>query len=278
MQLQTLHLIIITTISIVKLGDGIVNKVRLLQFEAFGLIKKICNVPLIDNLIVEVLMNTTVNMGGLKFRLADEDSFTNVSDSEQFMKNWFTPMVGETIIDVGANMGKYTMLSAKAVGERGLVISVEADPLDFQRLKENTRLNNFNNVVLCHVAAWNSDTTLRFFKGHHSGHHSLKINWRLGYFTVPARTLDSVLCELLVEKVNWIKIDVEGAEVEVLEGAKNIMHKYKPKIVVEIADNNLEKIKRLARELDYNVVRISSILKFDNYNYSRQFAYYALVA
>ncbi|HKG70613.1 MAG TPA: FkbM family methyltransferase [Nitrososphaeraceae archaeon] len=146
---------------------------------------------------------------------------------------YFNPAVGNIVIDVGAHVGRYTILASKLVGRSGKVIAVEAHPGNFQLLKRNLQLNNSeNNVITFNCAAYCKDTPqLRLFlAGEERGNTIYNTVMESRYATekfvsVPALKLDSIVQHLGIQahEINWIKIDVEGAEYEVLQGAQNIL-------------------------------------------------------
>jgi FkbM family methyltransferase len=145
----------------------------------------------------------------------------------------FNPAVGNIVIDVGAHVGRYSILGSKLVGKSGKVIAVEAHPGNFQLLKRNLQLNNSeNNVITFNCAAYCKDTPqLRLFlAGEERGNTLFNTVMESRYATekfvsVPALKLDSIVQHLGIQahEINWIKIDVEGAEYEVLQGAQNIL-------------------------------------------------------
>jgi hypothetical protein len=70
---------------------------------------------------------------------------------------------GEVVIDVGAHVGKYSVLLSRRVGPTGRVLAVEANPETFAALEQNLRLNRRSNVQAVHGAAWNADGTMGLF-------------------------------------------------------------------------------------------------------------------
>ncbi len=156
----------------------------------------------------------------------------------------FNPSKGNVVVDVGAHVGRYSILGSKLVGMTGKVIAVEAHPDNFQLLKRNLQLNKSGNVIALNCAAYSEDEThLRLFlagedKGNtiyntlmESRHATEK------FVTVHAFKLDSIVqhAGIQAHEINWIKIDVEGAEYEVLKGAQNILSKSKDiSILIEI--------------------------------------------
>jgi FkbM family methyltransferase len=117
---------------------------------------------------------------------------------------------GDTVIDVGANVGWYTVLASRLVGEQGKVIAFEPDPINFAFLKRNVEANGCRNVVLEQKALSNEPGTLRLFlstknKGMHST--AMQLGDSAGQIDVEAVRLDDYLQQRdLVADV--VKIDV----------------------------------------------------------------------
>ena len=147
---------------------------------------------------------------------------------------------GMTFIDIGANIGQYTLLASKIVGETGVVVSVEAVPDTFSKLNNNISINYLKNVASHNIALSDSEGFTTFHLGHYgnSGASSLKptINTGAREIKVRTNTLDNLLYSL--NAIDFIKIDVEGAEFMVLSGGKKTLEKFKPMIILEISDDN----------------------------------------
>lgn len=142
---------------------------------------------------------------------------------------------GSTFLDIGANKGDFTILGASLVGPAGLVVAIEPERENFEVLRRAITINRVNQVRAVRVALTNytGDTTL--FLGKYSGWHSLKLGPAASYGkqTVPARRCDDVLRELGVNAVDVMKIDVEGAELEVLQGATETLARGKTTILLD---------------------------------------------
>jgi FkbM family methyltransferase len=161
----------------------------------------------------------------------------NMSTSERAVASVFKPSLGETVVDVGAYFGRYSLISSKAVGPRGKVISIEAHPSNFQILKKNLILNKRQNVIPLNIAISNREGKTNLYIAPSSGWHSIIDCQKnsAGFLEVPCTTLDNLLKELSISRVDWIKIDVEGAEQMVLEGSKETLAQNKNlKIILEI--------------------------------------------
>jgi FkbM family methyltransferase len=128
-------------------------------------------------------------------------------------------------VDVGANMGVLTIALARSVGPNGRVVSIEPAPDNFKNLEANVRLNKCTNVVQLNFACSSSDyagALLAPLDRRSTGLYSLGGSiYELSQDSVAAqvRRLDGLLRSLNVKRIDLLKIDVEGAETEVLIGA-----------------------------------------------------------
>ncbi|MFL6404145.1 MAG: FkbM family methyltransferase [Nitrososphaeraceae archaeon] len=143
----------------------------------------------------------------------------------------FRPKEGDIVVDVGAHVGRYTIIASKMVGPRGKVIAIEAHPGTYEILKKNISLNNLNNVVALNYAVHSRKTVVKLYEPEQEEGHTIRntimtdrtMSNNQNYIEVKADTLDSLLAGNGIKEVNWIKIDVEGAEYEVLIGASTIL-------------------------------------------------------
>lgn len=139
---------------------------------------------------------------------------------------------GDTIIDAGANIGYFTLFFSKLVGEEGKVIAFEPDPTNFDILKKNIKLNGITNVELVKKGISNRNESMKLYKSDVSGGHSLiKNEWGKEFTTIQTVTLDDYFND---QKIDLIKIDVEGFELEVIEGGTKLFNNNKKiKIISE---------------------------------------------
>ena len=178
----------------------------------------------------------------------NKEDFIVMTKHEEEIIGLFRPKEGDTVVDVGAHMGRYTITSSKSVGASGKVIAVEAHPYNFRILQHNLRLNKLKNVSALNWAVYSEKARLKLYLPDedlgYTMHHSLMTNYLVSkyskeierrYIEVEADTLDNLLKIRGINEVNWIKIDVEGAEYEVLRGAKEILSTNKRiSILVEV--------------------------------------------
>jgi FkbM family methyltransferase len=135
---------------------------------------------------------------------------------------------GDIVIDVGANIGYYTLIFAQLVGKSGKVIAFEPEPKNFEILKKNVEINNYNNVILEPKIVSEKCGKMKLYVSDSDivAHRIQKMDTLKNFVEVESVTLDDYLKKLnLDKKVNFIKIDVEGAEPNVLEGSNNILKK-----------------------------------------------------
>jgi FkbM family methyltransferase len=163
---------------------------------------------------------------------------------EEDIVKLFRPKEGDIVVDVGAHIGKYTIIASKMVECTGKVIAIEAHPANYDILKRNIELNNLNNVIALNYAVHSKQTMVKLYEpGQEEGFtiyntimtDRTKTSRNQKYIEVKANTLDSLLFENGTKEVNWIKIDVEGAEYEVLKGATDILSSSKDiSLLIEI--------------------------------------------
>jgi FkbM family methyltransferase len=137
---------------------------------------------------------------------------------------------GDVMVDVGANLGIFTLVAARQVGASGEVHAFEPVPANFQRLAENVSLNGFGNVRTNQVAAGpavgevqlgldsEADLTAKQMSGGYA------VGSVLRQLTVPMLPLDRYVNERLADRpIRLVKIDVEGYESEVLRGMRAVL-------------------------------------------------------
>jgi FkbM family methyltransferase len=140
---------------------------------------------------------------------------------------------GMCVIDIGANIGYYTLQQAQLVGETGRVIAIEPVPDNVTLLKKNVAANGYSNVIIHEVAIGAENGTAKIYMSSESNLASLFFQKRLNKSVdVPLWTLDTFLEG--EDRVDYIQMDVEGYEVEVIKGMLGILKKHKPALFVEI--------------------------------------------
>ena len=160
---------------------------------------------------------------------------------------------GEHFVDVGANIGYFSLLGAVCVGEAGKVTAIEASPLNYQKLMENISLNEFDSIISCrNCAVWFEETELTLFQGpsQHSGISSVReLEGSTSKYNVAAATIDSLLLDSDERPIKFVKLDVEGAEYQALLGMKKTISTYRPAIALELSEEYLNQLGHNAAEI-----------------------------
>jgi FkbM family methyltransferase len=140
-------------------------------------------------------------------------------------------------VDIGANLGEYSVFAAKRV-RAGRVLAFEPLPGMVKRLKENIDLNGFSNVDILPIGLSDTEAILPIHEidDSHEGLStfypgSMKSKYRV---EVPLKILDSEVRNLGVNRVDFIKMDIEGGELGALKGARKTIEHYRPVLMVEI--------------------------------------------
>ncbi|TRV43368.1 MAG: FkbM family methyltransferase [Microcystis panniformis Mp_MB_F_20051200_S9] len=143
-----------------------------------------------------------------------------------------------TVIDVGANVGVYTFSAAQRVGETGKVIAIEPFKACVNCLQETSRINQLPWVKIYEAAASDHCGSAKL-----SLHNASELNEVISdnspnsdsanTVTIQCLTLDSLIETENLTRVDWLKIDAEGHEIQVLQGAERLLTEFKPNIIYE---------------------------------------------
>ena len=151
--------------------------------------------------------------------------------SEEVKKVYMKPKKGDVVVDVGAHYGFYTLYASRLVGVEGMVFSFEPHPENYKGLLTNLRLNGIKNVKTFNIALGELDGKIRFYIRSHSGAHSTFFRSK-DYITVELAKLDTIVERLNLKRANLIKIDAEGAELNILKGASKVIKCFKPNLTM----------------------------------------------
>lgn len=178
----------------------------------------------------------------------------------QFVKRLLRPHM--TAVDVGAHHGIYTLLASQCVGAQGCVIAIEPSMRECARLQRHLRINRASNVkfVACAAGEDPGEADLYVVDGFNDWCNSLcppATAEPVKTVRVPVRRLDDILSELDIARVDFIKVDAEGAELSVLYGALKLLNsKNRPAMLVEVQDVRTRRWNYAAREILQFLVRL----------------------
>jgi FkbM family methyltransferase len=192
---------------------------------------------------------------------------------------------GNVVIDLGANIGYFTLLAARIVGSKGKVYSFEPEPKNYNYLLKNIKLNNYENVIAIQKAVSDKNEKNKLFIcPYESGHHTIKqhegieayrpdtFNKRKEFIEIETITLDDFF-ENQEEPIDVIKMDIEGAEMLALSGMNRIIRTNKklkmfveffPLLIEKMGNSPREFIRKLLEDYHFSIFIIP-----DDYNASK---------
>lgn len=175
---------------------------------------------------------------------------------------------GMTVLDVGANVGQYTLLASTAVGPTGRVHSFEPVPATFARLRQHVELNQLTNVTLNQAALWMEETTLDLGlaedQADNVGSYSIGDSGvDQGKIAALAIRLRDYAQDHDLDRLDLVKMDIEGAELFALHGGRPLFDRFHPVILLEVnraalrkLDTEPETLWRFIEDLGYRAWRI----------------------
>jgi FkbM family methyltransferase len=156
------------------------------------------------------------------------------ADNYSFLQQQVKP--GMQIIDIGAHIGLFSVCCSQLTGPEGKIICFEPTPGTYSILKNTLRLNHCDNVIPCLAAVSDKEGTATFYVSHTEGCNSNslvknKSDNQLSAYDVQLVTIDSIVAEYAIHP-SLIKIDAEGAELDVLKGGINTYKQHKPVLIL----------------------------------------------
>ena len=209
----------------------------------------------------------TVTIGGVhaNVRPGTTDLAILATAHEPRTSSWFQVKPGDVVVDVGAHIGRYTLMAARYASR---VVAVEPEPSNYSALLSNIRFNSYSNVTALCVALSDQNRKLPLHVAAlgNMGSSSLEpesigqgTESKRGTVEVQCDTLDSIVARLNLESIDWLKIDVERHEIPMLEGAQETLAKARNVILEVSRGNEAACIKLMKRAgLDYTSIDVGA--------------------
>ncbi|MDJ0734025.1 MAG: FkbM family methyltransferase [Nostocaceae cyanobacterium] len=193
---------------------------------------------------------------GLKFNAGAYNPDTALGTYEmpvqEVLSQYLQP--GNIFYDIGANVGFFTIVAAKIVGSQGKVYAFEPEAENAKMVRWNAQLNNYNHVTVVEKAVSRSTGVEQLWLAENSGGHTLAsvgtISDAKETITVNTVSIDELLQQKEIEPPTFVKIDVEGAEIDVLYGMSQTIKEYQPIIIYEVDDEKEEGLLNKQKEID----------------------------
>lgn len=193
--------------------------------------------------------NIKIGKRELKFKLPENDHSTGIIRSTGLYEKYIVISIlnlqnrrkYRKIIDLGANFGYYTIICGGVIPGAS-VIAVEPNPDILDILKSNIDANDLKNVELFECAVGNKAENLTIYSNHsNTGTASLhKLDAYDAEYKVPVKTLDSLLVDREGYAPDLIKSDLQGFDLEAIDGARQLIQRSYPDIVLEFAPKEIE--------------------------------------
>jgi FkbM family methyltransferase len=170
---------------------------------------------------------------------------------------------GETFVDIGANVGRYS-LKAATLRQDIKIISIEAHPKNYEALCRNISCNGFSNIIPINKAASDKKGKIRLYEHVTDDNRILADDFSIhidhnkkSSIEIESDTIDNILRDIGIRRPDVLKMDIEGAEILALKGATETLDKLR-KIIVEIHEDNMQQVKEilLAHGFDIHVIDI----------------------
>ena len=182
---------------------------------------------------INVLENTyKTNYNNLEFVTA-EPLYLVHSDFEYY-QHLYKIKNGDIVMDAGANNGYLTLLFSKLIGKNGKVYAFEPDSTNIKNIEKNISLDKSlsNNIKIEELLLWNNNEKIDFYEAGTVGSSAIWIPDATKTIKKQAVTIDSWVLENNIKKLDFIKMDIEGAEIEAIEGCLETIKTLKPNFAI----------------------------------------------
>ncbi|MBV6462169.1 MAG: hypothetical protein HJHJAOHD_02313 [Flavobacteriales bacterium] len=160
---------------------------------------------------------------------------------------------GNVVLDIGTNIGSTLLQLAKRIGENGKVYGFEPDEQNYNACLENISINSFHNVDVSNIGLGDKKGTYTLVVDTDTNRGGNRISFdnesKKSNSKIEVERLDDWIKNRNLTRVDLIKIDVEGFELNVLKGAEESIRKYTPVLFIELDDNNLKAVGSSASQL-----------------------------
>ena len=204
----------------------------------------------------------TADNNQLRFRRNPYQAFYQVTAGYLRDSTW--PLTaGMCVIDAGACDGEFALYASRCVGPTGRVLALEPDPESFKCLRETFDLNGGvpPNVALLPVGLWKHSRELAFSGGNHLTSHLIEVaDGTTGHsdsLSILVQSLSDLVSRYGLTRLDFVKMDIEGAEIEAIEGAGSVLSVFKPRFAIASYHRRngrptADKLEQLFRESGYN--------------------------
>jgi FkbM family methyltransferase len=182
---------------------------------------------------------------------------------------------GKNVYDIGGYIGLTTIFFARAVGETGSVVTFEPNPQNYNAILDHIELNGFKNVTVMQIGLGRKRETLKFVvsdrqsalgTAHPSRQNQLLERRGVRVFHIEVDTLDNQIAVNNLPKPDFVKIDVEGLEIDVLNGMIQTISNDKPELLIELHGQGEQDVVDFLFRHRYNVYQVENDINITRQN------------
>ena len=185
-------------------------------------------------------MKRTINGHTVRLPTRYYKYFPDNYEKENFEFLLATVQKGDVVLDIGAHIGLFAAIASQAVGSGGKVFAFEPSPTTYSLLSKTMTINNATGIIKTYQQAVGSQQgkTTFFISNDQADNSNSLVNYKedrpLHGIDINVTTIDFFVSEQQLSKVDFVKIDVEGAEFDAIKGAVNTFKKFKPVCILAI--------------------------------------------
>ena len=142
----------------------------------------------------------------------------------------YSPKKDDVILDLGAYNSMFAIYSSKYIGSKGKAYVFEPNPKNFNTIKKNIRINKIKNIIPIKGGLWNKKDILEM--SDNDSESSIVLETKGKKMRVPVDTLDNFVQKNNLQRIDFIKMDVEGAELEIIDGGVETLKRFHPKLAI----------------------------------------------
>ncbi len=165
--------------------------------------------------------------------ITNESLYLMINDFSYY-QHFYKVKPGDIVIDAGANCGYLSIFFSKLVGGTGRIFAFEPDKFNIDRMEKNIDLNKdlTDNITIEDLLLWDKNELIDFYEAGTEGSSAVWMPDKEHCVKKQAITIDSWVKKNNLEKLDFIKMDIEGAEIEALDGAVETIKKYRPNFTI----------------------------------------------
>lgn len=218
-------------------GNSLEDKNRIFNYYMF----RECKEPILINISGKSKISTRPNK--------PNDIWMCSSDMSKKFFNWFKKQKFNLVLDIGANIGRYSLIFSETAEK---VVAFEPCKENFKALQDNIRYNKRKNIICFNFGVYDETKRIKINLGENNeGSSSIFFDRKYKKEIIDVIKLD----DFIIGKVDFIKIDVEGVELNVLRGAENLLKKCRPIVYLEITRQKKE-ILYFMKSLGYKATKL----------------------